>query len=119
MSEHMASTFTEALLLLNKWSSESTSLVMLQAVTCPVAGGSAGALSRMTGRISFIEEGTGLFTFVSHDEDFSIVSPMGCEYGYNARFQFPPNLAKIVPRSLDSMLCVLFPNETRLMIFEV
>jgi len=115
----MASTFTEALLLLNKWRSESTSVVMLQAVTCPIAGGSAGVLSRMTGRISFIEDGTGLFTFVSPNEDFSIVSPAGCEYGYNAQFTFPPNLAKLVPKSEDSMLCILFPNDTRLMIFEV
>ena len=119
MSEHMASSFAEALLLLNKWRSESTSLVMLQAVTCPIVGGSAGTLSRMTGRISFIEDGTGLFTFVSSNEDFSIVSPAGCEYGYNAKFQFPPNLAKVVHKSIDSMLCVLFPNDTRLMIFEV
>jgi hypothetical protein len=120
MSEHMASSFAEALLLLNKWHSESTPLVVLQAVMCAPAGGSplmSGILSKITGRISFIEEGTATFTVISPNNDFMVISPTGCEYGYNANFQLPPNLAKLVPKELESMLSVLFPNETRLMIF--
>jgi hypothetical protein len=120
MSAAMPSSFAEALLLLNKWHSESIPLIMLQTLMCSPAGGSelmSGVLSRTTGGISFIEEGTGTFTFVSSDKDFILVSPTGCEYGYKANFQLPPNLARLVPKDLDSMLSLLFPNETRLMIF--
>jgi hypothetical protein len=120
MSQPMASSFGEALLLLNKWHSESTPLIMLQTFMCAPARGSAlmsGVLSRTTGGIAFIEEGTGTFTFVSSNKDFIVVSPTGCEYGYNANFQLPPNLARFVPKDLESMLSVLFPNDTRLMIF--
>jgi hypothetical protein len=121
MSEHMASSFAEALLFLNKWRSESTPVIVLQSVMSAPAGGSplmSGLLSRMTGRIAGIEESTGTITIASSNNDFMMISSAGCEYGYNANFQLSPNLAKLVPKDAE-MLSVLFPNETRIMIFPV
>ena len=122
MSAPMASTFGEALLLLNKWKSESTRVVMLQAFMCPPHGGSdltSGILSRTTGHIGQIEETTGTFTVASEHSDFAMVSPSGCVFGYNANFPLPPTLARFLPKEWDSLLAITFPNRTMLIIFAI
>jgi hypothetical protein len=120
MSEPIASSFAEVLLLLNKWHSEATRIVLLQSFMCPPAGGSelmSGILSRTTGRIVHIEEFSGTFTFASDDKDFAMISPTGCVYGFNANSGLPPKIAELIPSAWDSFLSIVFPNEVRLFIF--
>ena len=122
MSEPMISSLEEALLLLNKWQSESTRIVLLQTFMCPPAQDSpllSGVMSRTTGRIAAIEEASGTFTFVSDNDDFVMVSPTGCTFGYNASVPLPPKLQAVLPAKWDSFLYITFPNDIRLVIFAI
>ena len=118
----MISTFEEALLLLNKWRSDSATVVLLQAFMCPPTQESAlglpsGTLSRTTGIIVFVEEGTGTFTLASGPKDFTMVSPAGCTFGYDANTPLGPALAKWFPSNFDSALSMTFPNGTMAVMF--
>ncbi|HZW96259.1 MAG TPA: hypothetical protein VFF64_25155 [Candidatus Eremiobacteraceae bacterium] len=120
MSTAMPSSLGEVLLLVKKWLSESSPVVMLQTFMCPPAGGSelmSGIFFRSTGRIARIEESTGTFTFFSSPKDFVMVSPTGCIYGYDANYPLPPNLAKLIPPLWDSLVLIRFPNDAVLIIF--
>ena len=120
MSNAMPSSIGETLLLLKKWRSDSNRVVILQAFICAPTGDSqfiSGVFSRTTGLIADIEDATGTFTFRSADKDFVIISPTGCIYGYDANYKLPPQIAKLVPASWDSLIVIRFPNDAVLIIF--
>lgn len=122
MSSAIPASLEEALLLVNKWVSELTTLIMLQAFMCPPALGSelqSGTLFRITGRIAHMEESTGTFTFVSRENDFVMVSPSGCSFGYSGQSPVAKILQKYLPSEWGSYLTLQFPNGSVLVIFEL
>jgi hypothetical protein len=120
----MISADEEARMLLNKWISEASPIVAIQAFPFPLPDRSqmtSCSVARISGRITSLDS-TGVFVLRGEQtDDFLIASVEGCSFGYEGKNIPLLSQSDFIkwPEDWDSLLYVQFPGGGALALYAV